>query len=38
MAEKTKKAVGAVEGKKADCHSDYVETPEDAMRLQRAKV
>ncbi len=38
MAEKTKKAVGAVEGKKAGCHSDYVEDAEEAKRMQGAKA
>ena len=36
MADRTRKAVGAVEGKKADCHSDYVEDPEAAKKLQKA--
>lgn len=33
LAAKTKKAVGAAEGKKADCHSDYV-PPEEAQKRQ----
>ena len=37
LAGKTKAAVGAEDGKKADCHSDYVE-PEEAERRQRELV
>ncbi len=33
LASKTRKALGANAGKKADCHSDYVE-PEEAKKLQ----
>lgn len=37
LANKTKKAVGADAGKKADCHSDYV-SPEDAKKKQGGLV
>jgi len=34
LAAKTKQAVGAEEGKKAACHSDYVDSKEEAERVQ----
>jgi phosphomethylpyrimidine synthase len=37
LAAKTKKAVGAAVGKKADCHSDYV-APDEAAQKQREFV
>jgi phosphomethylpyrimidine synthase len=37
LAAKTKKAVGAAVGKKADCHSDYV-APDEAAQKQRELV
>jgi len=38
LAAKTKQAVGADEGKKAACHSDYVESAEEAKRVQGERV
>ena len=37
LASKTRKALGADAGKKADCHSDYVE-PEVAKQLQAEEL
>jgi phosphomethylpyrimidine synthase len=37
LASKTKKAVGAKEGAKASCHSDYVD-PETAKKVQQEKL
>lgn len=37
LASKTRKAVGADAGKKADCHSDYVD-PEQAKQLQAEEL
>jgi phosphomethylpyrimidine synthase len=37
LAGKTKRAVGAVSGERAACHSDYV-APDDAQRLQQDRL
>ncbi|MFO0827923.1 MAG: phosphomethylpyrimidine synthase [Phycisphaerales bacterium] len=37
LAQKTKKVVGAEQGQKASCHSDYV-APEEAQRIQSSKL
>jgi phosphomethylpyrimidine synthase len=37
LAGKTKRAVGATGGEKADCHSDYVE-PDAAKRIQDERL
>ncbi len=37
LASKTKKVVGAEEGEKAACHSDYVD-PEEAKKVQKEQL
>ena len=37
LASKTRKALGAETGKKADCHSDYVD-PDAAKKLQEEEL
>ena len=38
LASKTRRAVGADDGSKASCHSDYVGDAEDAQRLQEQEL